>query len=197
MTVEKEHLTIAAAARAFRDGSLRPVELTMAVLDRIRETEPILHAYVEVRAEDALNAARAAEAAFARGEDLGPLQGIPIGVKDIFDWAGVPTRCGSPMLADAPPATVDSAPVARLRASGAVLLGKTVTQEFAAGVVSVPARNPWDPERIPGGSSGGSAAAVAAGSALGALGSDTGGSIRIPASVTGTVGLKPTDGRAS
>ena len=189
--------TIAAAGAAFRDGSLSPVELTRAVLDRIERTEPVLHAYVEVRADEALATARAAEAAFARGEDRGPLQGIPIGVKDIFDWAGVPTRCNSQLLADAPPAAADSAAVARLRAAGAVLLGKTVTQEFAAGVVSAPARNPWDPDRIPGGSSGGSAAAVAAGSALGALGADTGGSIRIPASVTGTVGLKPTLGRVS
>ncbi|HUG61160.1 MAG TPA: amidase, partial [Methylomirabilota bacterium] len=197
MSGRHETPTIAAAASAFRDRTLSPVELTAAVLDRIAATEPLLHAYVEVRAEEAMSAARAAEAAFARGEDAGPLQGIPIGVKDIFDWVGVPTRCGSPMLADAPAADADSVPVARLRATGAVLLGKTVTQEFAAGVVSVPARNPWDPARIPGGSSGGSAAAVAAGSALAALGSDTGGSIRIPASVTGTVGLKPTFGRVS
>jgi aspartyl-tRNA(Asn)/glutamyl-tRNA(Gln) amidotransferase subunit A len=132
-----------------------------------------------------------------RGETSNPLLGIPIGVKDIFDWQGVPTRCGSALFEHAPPAERDSAPVARLRRAGAVLIGKTVTQEFAAGVISAPARNPWDPDRIPGGSSGGSAAAVAVGSALGALGSDTGGSIRIPASVTGTVGLKPTYGRVS
>jgi aspartyl-tRNA(Asn)/glutamyl-tRNA(Gln) amidotransferase subunit A len=189
--------TIATAAAAFRSGAVGPVELTEAVLARIEQTEPALHAYVEVRAEEALAAARAAEETFRRGEDRGPLQGIPIAVKDIFDWAGVPTRCGSPLLADAPSAASDSEPVARLRTAGAVLLGKAVTQEFAAGVVSAPARNPWDPNRIPGGSSGGSAAAVAAGSALGALGSDTGGSIRIPASVTGIVGLKPTYGRVS
>ena len=109
--------------------------------------------------------------------------------------AGKPTRCGSRLRDDVPVATRDAEAVHRLRKAGAVLVGKTVTQEFAAGVVSMPARNPWDPDRIPGGSSGGSAVAVASGTALLGLGSDTGGSIRIPASVTGTVGLKPTWGR--
>lgn len=190
-------LTLAGAASRLRAGEITAVELTERMLTRIRETEPAIHAYVEVLADSALADAAQADADFAAGRDRGPLQGIPVGVKDIYDLAGVPTRCGSRVRQTAEPATSDSEPVRRLRQQGAVFIGKTVTQEFAAGVVSVPARNPWDPARIPGGSSGGSAAAVAAGSCLLGLGSDTGGSIRIPASVTGTVGLKPTYGRAS
>ena len=185
-------LTIATAARQFRAGELSPVELVSAMLKQIEATEPWLHAYVVVDAEGAIETARRATADFIAGRDLGPLHGIPIAIKDIFDVRGIPTRCGSAACDDALPAESDSASVARLRAAGAIILGKTVTQEFAAGVVSPPARNPWDIRRSPGGSSGGSAASVAVGSALGAMGSDTGGSIRIPASVTGIVGLKPT-----
>jgi aspartyl-tRNA(Asn)/glutamyl-tRNA(Gln) amidotransferase subunit A len=117
-----------------------------------------------------------------------------VAIKDIVDVAGVPTRCGSRVRQDAAPAAKDAPCVARLRAAGAVIVGKTTTQEFAAGVVSPPGRNPWDPTRIPGGSSGGSAVAVSLGSALAAIGSDTGGSIRIPAALCGVVGLKPTFG---
>lgn len=190
-------LTLTSAARQLRSGELSAVALIQAMLARIAETEPVIHAFVEVLAESALAGAARADADLAAGRDHGPLQGIPVGVKDIYDLAGVPTRCGSRLRQHAAPAEHDSEAVRRLRAQGAVFIGKTVTQEFAAGVVSVPARNPWDSERIPGGSSGGSAAAVAAGSCLLGLGSDTGGSIRIPASVTGTVGLKPTYGRAS
>lgn len=187
-------LSLRDAAAAMRRARLSPVELTEATLRRIEQTEPTLHAYVAVLAEEALAAARAAERAIRNGDGGGALRGIPIGIKDIYDVAGVPTRCGSRVRADAPPAKEDAAAVALLRAAGAVIVGKTTTQEFAAGVVSPPARNPWDPARIPGGSSGGSAAAVAAGSAIAAMGSDTGGSIRIPASVCGVVGLKPTFG---
>lgn len=190
-------LTVATAARQLRSGETTAVKLTEMMLSRIRETEPAIHAYVEVLADAALADAAQADADLAAGRDRGPLQGIPVGVKDIYDLTGVPTRCGSRAREDAAPASDDAESVRRLREQGAVFIGKTVTQEFAAGVVSVPARNPWDPSRIPGGSSGGSAAAVAAGSCLVGLGSDTGGSIRIPASVTGTVGLKPTYGRAS
>jgi len=190
-------LTVIEAGAGLRAGSFSSRELTTAVLTRIEATEDQLHAYVEVRADEALAVADRADEDFRTGLDLGDLHGIPIAVKDIFDVAGVPTRCGSRVREDASPAARDAVAVANARAGGAVLLGKTVTQEFAAGVVSVPARNPWDPSRIPGGSSGGTGAAVAAGSAMAGFGSDTGGSIRNPASVNGVVGLKPTYGAVS
>jgi aspartyl-tRNA(Asn)/glutamyl-tRNA(Gln) amidotransferase subunit A len=190
-------LTIREAGVLLRSGTLSPVELTEAVLARIAATEPVLHAYVQVLAEEAMGAAREAEAELRAGRDRGPLHGIPIAIKDILDVAGVPTRCGSHVRTDALAANVDAEAVARLRAAGAVIVGKTVTHEFAGGVLSPPARNPWDPDRIPGGSSGGSGAAVAAGSCLAALGTDTAGSIRIPAALCGVVGLKPTTGRVS
>jgi aspartyl-tRNA(Asn)/glutamyl-tRNA(Gln) amidotransferase subunit A len=196
-TTEPFALTMTEAASLLRSGDLSPVGLVESVLGRIEATESQVHAYVLVMAEEAMNAARRAEEDLRRKTAVGPLHGIPIAIKDIYDVAGTPTRCGSRVREHAPPATEDARPVALLRQAGAIILGKTVTQEFAAGVVSVPARNPWDPARIPGGSSGGSGAAVAAGSALVAMGSDTGGSIRIPASVNGTVGLKPTYGLAS
>jgi len=189
--------TLRQAATAFRAGDFSPVELLESVLRRIATTEPAIHAYVAVFAEEARDAARNAERLFDQAIDHGPLQGIPVGIKDIFDLAGVPTRCGSEVRALVDPAEFDAVTVARLRQQGAVLIGKTVTQEFAAGVVSAPARNPWAVDRVPGGSSGGSAAAVAVSSCLVAVGSDTGGSIRIPAAVTGTVGLKPTYGSIS
>jgi len=187
-------LTVRQAGQLLRAGQLSAVELLESVLRRLEATEPRLKAYVAVLADEARAAAKAADDALRAGNDLGPLHGIPVGVKDIFDVAGVPTRCGSRARENAAPAERDATSVARLRAAGAVIVGKTTTQEFAAGVVSPPARNPWDPERIPGGSSGGSASAVAAGSALAALGSDTGGSVRIPASLCGVAGLKPTFG---
>ncbi|MGH2560132.1 MAG: amidase [Thermomicrobiales bacterium] len=190
-------LSLREAGDALRSGDVSPVELTESVLRRIEATEPAIHAYVAVMADGALKAARRVEDEIRSGNWRGPLHGIPLGIKDIYDVAGVPTRCGSRARADVPAAAQDARSVGLLREAGAIVLGKTVTQEFAAGVVSPPARNPWDPARIPGGSSGGSAAAVAAGSALAAMGSDTGGSIRIPASVCGVVGLKPTFGLAS
>jgi aspartyl-tRNA(Asn)/glutamyl-tRNA(Gln) amidotransferase subunit A len=176
---------------------LTSTNLTNLFLDRIERYQPELRAFVQVLADEARAEAAASDADRKAGIDRGTLEGIPIAIKDIFDVKGVPTRCGSRVRDDAPPAAEDAAVVALLRKEGAVILGKTVTQEFAAGVVSAPARNPWDPTRIPGGSSGGSAVAVAAGLATAAIGSDTGGSIRIPASVTGTVGLKPTYGTVS
>jgi aspartyl-tRNA(Asn)/glutamyl-tRNA(Gln) amidotransferase subunit A len=190
-------LTIRAAGALLRSGALTSTELTRAVLDRIAATEPLIHAYVVVFGDEAMAAASRADTELRSGRDRGALHGIPIAVKDIIDVAGAPTRCGSRVRDDASPAGGDAEVVTRLRTAGAVIVGKTVTHEFAAGVLSPPARNAWDPGRIPGGSSGGSGAAVAAGSCLAALGSDTAGSIRIPAALNGVVGLKPTTGRVS
>ena len=142
--------------------------------------------------------ADAAEADRARAAGgVGPLQGVPIGIKDIVDVCGLPTKCGSRSMEDCAPAIEDAPLVRRWKAAGGIILGKTVTQEFAAGTISAPSRNPWDLDRIPGGSSGGSAAAIAAGMALLTIGTDTGGSIRCPASVCGVTGLKPTYGSVS
>jgi aspartyl-tRNA(Asn)/glutamyl-tRNA(Gln) amidotransferase subunit A len=187
-------LTIAQAQVALRTGKLTAAELVEANLTRAERTEPLLHAYVKLTGDAARATAERLDDAARGGVYAGPLHGIPLGIKDIFDVAGLPTRCNSKSRARVKAATEDSTSVEMLRRAGGIVIGKTVTQEFAAGVVSHPARNPWDPNRIPGGSSGGSAAAVSVGSATAAMGSDTGGSIRIPASVCGTVGLKPTFG---
>jgi aspartyl-tRNA(Asn)/glutamyl-tRNA(Gln) amidotransferase subunit A len=172
------------------------VELTRACLDRIDRVDPVVHAFVSLDAEGALQAAREAEREIEGGRYRGPLHGIPIGIKDNYDTPGVPTRNGSRVFADrmpGEPATV----WARLREAGAVLLGKTTMSEAAWGVDFPPVRNPWDVRRNPGLSSGGSGAAVAAGLCFMAMGSDTGGSIRIPAGLSGVVGLKATYGRVS
>ena len=190
-------LTIREAGAAFRAGTRSPVELTVAILERIEKTEPVVHAYVRIMADAALAAAHQAEAELRAGYDRGPLHGIPIAIKDIIDVAGLPTLCGSRVRDDSPPAVEDATVVAQLREAGSVLVGKTVTHEFAGGVISSPTRNPWNPSHIPGGSSGGSGAAVAVGSCLAALGTDTAGSIRIPGALNGVVGLKPTYGRVS
>jgi aspartyl-tRNA(Asn)/glutamyl-tRNA(Gln) amidotransferase subunit A len=185
--------------RAVGDGYRRrlwsPVEVVQAALERIESTEPELHAWVLVDHEHAQRAAAQAEHELMSGVDRGSLHGIPIGIKDIFDVAGWPTRCGSAAREDVSPATAHAPSVQALVDGGAVILGKTTTQEFAAGTISAPARNPWNPGRIPGGSSGGSAAAVAVGACLGAMGSDTGGSIRIPAAACGVTGFKPAFGQ--
>jgi aspartyl-tRNA(Asn)/glutamyl-tRNA(Gln) amidotransferase subunit A len=188
------NVSIRETAQRFRARELSPVTLTETMLDRATRLQPALHPFVEIMADEARTAARDAEQELVAGNDRGLLHGIPVAIKDIFDVQGSPTRCGSPSRDNVPAAQVDADAVARLRDAGAIFIGKTVTQEFAAGVISAPARNPWDTTRIPGGSSGGSAVAVAAGSCLAALGSDTGGSIRIPAAATGIVGLKPTYG---
>jgi aspartyl-tRNA(Asn)/glutamyl-tRNA(Gln) amidotransferase subunit A len=166
------------------------------VLDRIDETEGRLRAYAKVMRDEALQAAREAEAAIRGGDYRGPLHGIPIALKDLYYTAGTPTQAGSEVLRGFTPEH-DSTVARRLKQAGAIIVGKTVTHEFAYGQNVPPTRNPWDLERTPGGSSAGSGAAVAAHSCLAAMGTDTGGSIRMPASVDGVVGLKPTFGRVS
>jgi aspartyl-tRNA(Asn)/glutamyl-tRNA(Gln) amidotransferase subunit A len=189
--------TIAEAAALLRRGEISSRELTQACLDTIAGVDPLIEACVTVMAEAALAQAHAAdETRNAEDADLGPLFGIPLGVKDLYQTRGVRTTAGSDVLADWLPEE-DAAAVTRLAEAGAIALCKTNTHEFAYGTVTPPTRNPWDLERIPGGSSGGSAAAVAAGECLGALGTDTGGSIRIPAAACGVTGLKPTFGLVS
>jgi aspartyl-tRNA(Asn)/glutamyl-tRNA(Gln) amidotransferase subunit A len=194
-------LSIADASDLLQGRKLSPVELTNACLARIERLNPVLNAFITVTGEQALADARAAEAEIARGRRRGPLHGIPIALKDLFDTAGVRTTAGSAVFADRVPPE-DAEVVRRLKASGAVLLGKLNMHEFAYGDTSAqthfgPVRNPWDRSRISGGSSGGSAAAVAARLCFGALGSDTGGSVRQPAAYCGIVGLKPSYGLVS
>ena len=195
------HLTLEDAAIAVRDRRVSPLELTEACLARIEAVEPRLNAFITVTADLARSQARDATAEVAAGRYRGPLHGIPVAVKDLFATKGIRTTAGSRILADWIP-DEDATVVGKLREAGAVLLGKLGLHEFAYGISSVnphfgDVHNPWDTTKIPGGSSGGSAVAVVAGEAYAALGSDTGGSIRIPASLCGCVGLKPTFGRAS
>lgn len=189
-------LGCAEAAALIRQRRLSPVELVADVLRRIQEVEPRVRAFVTLLPERALAEARQAEREIAAGGYRGPLHGIPLGVKDLFDTAGIPTEWGSAAHAGRVPPR-DATVVQRLRAAGAIVIGKTVTHELACGVKSPPTANPWDLERVPGGSSGGSGAALAAGECLLALGTDTNCSIRNPAALTGTVGLKPTFGLVS
>jgi aspartyl-tRNA(Asn)/glutamyl-tRNA(Gln) amidotransferase subunit A len=192
--------TLAELAAALHARELSSVELTRAYLERIARLDPDLNSFITVTAELALDQAQAADTVLARGEG-GPLTGIPLAHKDIFCTDGVLTSCGSRMLANFV-APYDATAVARLRAAGTVLLGKTNMDEFAMGSSNEtshfgPVRNPWDRARVPGGSSGGSAAAVAGGLAPAATATDTGGSIRQPAALCGVTGLKPTYGRVS
>lgn len=198
---ELAFLSIEQAGRLLRKKEISPVELVDAALARIGQLNPELNAFLTVIAEDARRKARAAERAIRRGAASGPLHGIPISLKDNFWTRGIRTTAGSKILADYVPDT--DSDVARLLANaGAILLGKTNMHEFAYGITNEnphygTVRNPWARERISGGSSGGSAVAVATGMCFASMGTDTGGSIRIPASLCGIVGLKPTFGLVS
>ncbi|WP_043829852.1 amidase [Muricoccus aerilatus] len=186
---------------AYREGTLTPPRLLRHLLDRIERLDQRVHAFIQVDAEAAMLAAEAAGAEIARGRARGPLHGIPVGIKDIIDVAGLPTTCHSRILLGNVAAT-DATVVARLRAAGAIIIGKLSTHEFALGGPAFdlpfpPARNPWNTDHHPGGSSSGSGAGLAAGLFPLALGTDTGGSVRNPASQCGIVGLKPTYGLVS
>jgi aspartyl-tRNA(Asn)/glutamyl-tRNA(Gln) amidotransferase subunit A len=194
-------VTLLEAAAALCARKVSSVELTTAALDRIARFNPATNAIQTLMADSALSQARQADAELARGGARGPLHGVPVAVKDLFYTKGVRTTGGSKLFAGYVP-DHDAAVVERLAQAGAVLVGKTGLHELAYGITSNnphfgAVRNPWDRDRIPGGSSGGSGAAVSAGMVFMAMGSDTGGSIRIPASYCGTVGLKPTFGRVS
>ena len=194
-------LTAAETAAAVASGETSAVEVAQAHLDRIAKVDEKVHAFLHIDAEGALTAARAVDAKRAAGQPLGPLAGVPLALKDLFTTHGIPTTCGSRMLEGwIPP--YDATVTRRLRDADVVVLGKSNMDEFAMGSSTEnsaygPTRNPWDLERIPGGSGGGSAAALASFQAPLAIGTDTGGSIRQPGAVTGTVGVKPTYGGVS
>jgi aspartyl-tRNA(Asn)/glutamyl-tRNA(Gln) amidotransferase subunit A len=183
--------TLAEAARQLRAGEVTSVALTEGCLRRIEQVDGVLKACVTIMADAALEQARAADAALAAKRIRSPLHGLPLAIKDLFATKGVHTMAGSGVLADWIP-DEDATAVTKLAEVGAISLCKTNTHEFAYGTLTPPTRNPWDTTRAPGGSSGGTAAAVASGEALGGLGTDTGGSIRIPAGFCGVTGLKPT-----
>ncbi|MBI2170917.1 MAG: amidase [Chloroflexi bacterium] len=198
---ELAYLTIAQLEPLIATGQVSPVELTEACLSRIRALDGRLHCFITLLAEQAMGAAQRAEEAIGAGEYLGPLHGIPLGLKDLYWTEGIATTAGSKVMADFRPDR-DAETVARLKAAGCVVLGKLNMHPFAYGALGInpdygTPPNPWDPSRIPGGSSSGSGVALAMGLLPAATGSDTGGSIRIPASLCGVVGIKPTYGRVS
>jgi aspartyl-tRNA(Asn)/glutamyl-tRNA(Gln) amidotransferase subunit A len=194
-------LTVAEGSALLRARQLSPVEWTRALLDRIATVDPAYNAFLVVTADPALAQAKAAETEIARGEWRGPMHGVPYATKDIFDVAGMATTCHSKLRAHHRAAD-DAFVIGKLRDAGAVLLGKLSLHEFATGGPAFdlpwpPARNPWNRDLHPGGSSSGSGAALAAGMAPAALGTDTGGSVRNPATCCGIVGLKPSYGALS
>ena len=194
-------LPLTGLAERIRSGEIGSLDATEAYLERIERLDGRIRAYITVTAESAREQAGAADEALARGETLGPLHGLPVALKDNIDTAGVRTTVGSAFFADHVPER-DAEVARRLREAGAVLLGKVTMHEFAYGATTQNphhgfCRNPWDLERIPGGSSGGSGAAVSAGLCAAALGTDTGGSVRIPAALNGVSALRPTNGRVS
>lgn len=193
--------TLAGLQQELATGVASSVEVVDRLLARIDETNSQLNAYVQVNHEGARAAARALDELRAAGTIVGPLHGIPIAVKDLLDTHDLPTSAGGRPASEKPPAR-DATVVAKLRSAGAIVIGKTNTHEYAYGYTTEnphhgDTHNPWDLGRIPGGSSGGSGASVSAGSAIAAIGTDTGGSVRVPASLCGIVGLKPTFGRVS
>ncbi len=198
---ELTQLSLLEAAELIHRGELSPLALTRAHIDRIHKIDPLINSYIHLMADQALADAHQAEIEIAQQGARSLLHGIPLALKDLYETKDAPTTAASKLFADYIPAE-DAFVVKKLRAAGAVILGKLNMHEIALGVTNVsshfgPVHNPWNRERISGGSSGGSAAALAAGLCMGSLGSDTGGSIRIPSSFCGTVGLKPTYGRVS
>src|ERR1700732_1580806 len=198
MTDDLAFTSAAELARLIVGREVSPVEVVDGVLDRIERAQPVLNAFITVCSEKARTAAKAAEAAVMRGDTLGPLHGVPFAAKDLVNTKGVRTTFGSVALADNVP-IADSPAVARLKAAGAILVGKTTTPEFGHKCFTEAplfgrTANPWDLSRTPGGSSGGAAAAVAAGLAPFGIGTDGGGSSRIPAACCGVVGFKQTLG---